>query len=145
MSRSEHAVEQFQTGLNCAQAVFASFVGNQSLSEETAALVAMGFGGGLGRMGLVCGAVNGAVLAIGLLSNESDLRDPLAKARVYQKVQQFCEEFTERHGTLVCRELLGCDISTPDGYKQAQSEGLIASRCPLYVRDAVEIVEEITS
>jgi hypothetical protein len=58
-------------------------------------------------------------------------------------VQAFAEEFKARHETLECRELLGCDISTPEGFDEARQTGLFNDRCPCFVADAVEILEEM--
>jgi C_GCAxxG_C_C family probable redox protein len=143
MKRSEHAVDEFVSGLNCSQAVLAAFAEDLNVDPSTAHGVACGFGGGIGRMAGVCGAVTGAVMVIGLKECTSDPRDPLKKARTYGMVQAFAEEFKARHETLECRELLGCDISTPEGFDEARQTGLFNDRCPCFVADAVEILEEM--
>jgi C_GCAxxG_C_C family probable redox protein len=142
MDRSERAVEHFQSGLNCAQAVFVSFV-DDTMDEDLACHLSAGFGGGMGRTANVCGAVTGAILALGLLGRDSDSKELRCRLRAYLRVQEFCREFEEKHGTLTCRGLLGYDISTPEGCDQIEHEGLIHSRCPAFVSDAVKIVEDI--
>jgi C_GCAxxG_C_C family probable redox protein len=143
MKKSTHAVEQFKSGCNCSQAVFAEYAEEYGLDSETALKIASGFGGGMGRLGHVCGAVTSAIMVIGLRGCASDPRELATKVRVYGLVRSFVEEFKARHQTASCRELLGCDISTPEGYEEATGLGLFRSRCPLYVESAVEILEEM--
>ncbi len=141
MSRNEHAAEQFKAGLNCSQAVLGEYAEEYGLDHASALKIACGFGGGMGHMGHICGAVTGAFMAIGLMSCNPDPRDSLAKARTYGLVQSFAQEWESRHQTMSCRDLIGCDISTPEGFEQAKKLGLLADKCPKYVEDAVEILE----
>jgi C_GCAxxG_C_C family probable redox protein len=138
-----HTLDQFKPGCNCSQSVLAEYAEELGLDTETALKIACGFGGGMGRLGYACGAVTGAVMVIGLKACGSDPTDPIAKARVYGLVKTFFEEFEARHETTVCRELLGCDISTPAGHDEAEALGLFKTECPIFVRDAVEILEEM--
>ena len=94
-------------------------------------------------MGGTCGAVTGAFMVIGLKACTPDSRDALTKARTYALVQSFAQEFEARHDSISCRELLGCDISTPQGFDEAKQSGVLDERCPRFVRDAVDILEEI--
>lgn len=143
MSKSQHAAEQFRAGANCSQAVFGEFAEECGIDAASALKSACGFGGGMGRLGGTCGAVTGAIMAIGLLGSGPDPLDPIAKARVYALVRSFIEEFEARHQTISCRELLNCDISTPQGHEEASRLGLFETECPTYVEDAVEILEEM--
>ena len=139
----DKAEEFFASGLNCSQAVLGVFSESAGLPQETAFRVAAGFGGGIGRTGGVCGAVTGAVMALGLLEPATDPRDPMAKAHLYERVQAFLEEFGRIHGRLACKDLLGCDISTSEGFMEARNLGLLSSRCPEFVRTAAELLEEM--
>ena len=143
MNKSQHAAEQFRAGANCSQAVFGEFAEECGVDAAWALKSACGFGGGMGRLGGTCGAVTGAIMAIGLLACGPDPLDSIAKARVYALVRSFVEEFETRHGTISCRELLGCDISTSEGHAEASRLGLFETECPTYVEDAVEILEEM--
>ena len=143
MKRSEHALEEFGSGLNCSQAVLAEYADELGLGVDTALRIACGFGGGMGRMGGTCGAVTVAFMVIGLKACTPDSRDALTKARTYALVQSFAQEFEARHDSISCRELLGCDISTPQGFDEAKQSGVLDERCPRFVRDAVDILEEI--
>ncbi len=141
--RSEEALVRFQNGFNCSQTVLSAFAEDYDLDLEVSLKLACGFGGGIGRTAGTCGAVTGAVMVLGLVYCEPDQLAPATKARVYALVQGFIREFTERHRTTSCRELLECDIDTAGGYLDAQERGLFQSRCPNYVKDAVEILEEM--
>lgn len=138
------AVKEFKSGLNCSQAVLGHYAEEHGLPLELAMRVASGFGGGMGRTGGVCGAVSGAIMAIGLMAATDNPRDSVAKSHIYGLVRSFLEEFRARHGSTQCRELLGCDISTPEGYEQAASQGLFQQKCPHYVQDAVEILDDMS-
>jgi len=143
LSRSEHAADQFRQGLNCAQAVLGAYAEELGLETESAYKVACGFGGGMGRTGDTCGAVTGAIMVIGLAACGPSPRDSGAKERTHELVRAFLEEFRERHQALSCRELLGCDIGTAEGYAEAQRSDLFQTRCPGYVETAVEILEDL--
>ncbi|MHC4124087.1 MAG: C-GCAxxG-C-C family protein [Planctomycetota bacterium] len=142
MNRVEQAVERFKKGFNCSQAVLGSYCEQFGLNCETAFKVATGFGGGM-RMADTCGAVTGAFMALGLKYGSITAEDKAAKAKAYEKVIEYTSRFKARNSSVICKELLGCDISTPEGMKKAQQEGLFGSVCPKMVRDAAEILEEI--
>jgi len=136
MNRIEKAVETFKSGFNCSQSIISVYGPELGLDKELALLVSSGFGGGLGRTGEVCGAVTGAIMALGLkygytvFSNE-------AKEKVYSIVREFIARFKEKDSSILCRELLGADINTPEGRERAH---II---CPNLVKDSAEILEEI--
>ena len=141
MTKSDHAAEQMGSGLNCAQAVMGEFAEELDLDLEMAWRVACGFGGGMGGTGDRCGAVTGAVMVLGLAACGPDPYDRSSRARIDGLVQSFIEQFEAKHGTTLCRELLGCDIRTQEGQAEAAIQGLFKTHCPQYVRDAVEILE----
>lgn len=143
MSKSERAVSCFEEGFSCAQAVLSTFGPGLGLSREAALRVAGGFGGGMGRMGRVCGAVTGAFMVIGLRYGKTRPEDEEKREKAYNLVNQFADAFRTRNGSIVCGELLGCDISTPEGRGLAREKGVFATLCPELVRDAAEIIEEI--
>lgn len=136
----EHAEQVFRSGFVCSQAVLSAFAGEYGLGDEQALRVAAPFGGGMGCLGHTCGAVNGALLALGLRFGRTRLEDLHAKQTTNQMVQEFCRRFTEGHGSLQCRELLGVDISTPEGHARAKEQNLFREVCPVFVRSAAEIV-----
>lgn len=140
MSAVETAVERFRKGHSCSQAVFATLAEPLGLDCETALKVASGFGGGMGRVGATCGAVTGALMAFGLKSGGLE---PGAKEETYRLVNRFVEAFRERHESLDCRDLIGCDLCTEEGRQQAKAKGVHGTVCVDLVRDAMEIAEEL--
>lgn len=143
MDRVELAVSLFKQGFSCSQAVFAAYGDNFGLDRETALRLAAGFGGGMGRMAQTCGAVTGAVMLIGMKYGSVDARARQAKEKTYERVREFAGKFNDRHGSLVCRELLGCDMSTPEGFQEAKERRLSATVCAGLVRDAAMLIEQM--
>lgn len=141
-AKSEQAVERFGKGFNCSQAVLSSYSEQFGLDCEKAFKVATGFGGGM-RMGSTCGAVTGAFMVLGLKYGNTTAEDKKGKANTYKKVEEYTKRFKARNDSVMCRELLGCDLRTPEGMKEAQDKGLFSSICPRMVREAVEILEEM--
>ena len=123
--------------------MLSSFGEQFGLARELALRVAGAFVGGMARMGETCGAVTGALMAIGLKYGMTQAKDEAAREKTYKLAQEFMTRFKARHNSLVCRELLGYDLSSPEGRKGAYEKGLFTTLCPQLVRDAVEIVEQI--
>jgi C_GCAxxG_C_C family probable redox protein len=142
MDNAERAVSCFKQGYNCSQAVVSVYGEQFGLSRETALKVSAGFGGGM-RMAETCGAVTGAFMVIGLKHGATEAEDKIAKENTYKLVREFADKFKSRNGSVMCKELLGCDISTPEGAKTAQEKDLFATLCTKLVRDAAEILEEL--
>ncbi len=142
MDSSDKARAWFRLGYNCAQSVICALSGSLGINERTVKLMASGFGGGMGREQLTCGAVAGAVMAVGCRWFDPD--DVAAsKERVYAKTREVLRRFRELHGTVSCRELLGVDLSTPEGNKQAKEQNLFRVLCEPFVADACRIVGEM--
>jgi C_GCAxxG_C_C family probable redox protein len=123
--------------------VLSSFGEELGLERELALRVAGAFGGGMARMGETCGAVTGALMAIGLKYGMTQAKDEAAREKTYKLAQEFAKRFKDRHNSLVCRELLGYDLSTSEGRKAAHDKGLFTTLCPQLVRDAVEILDQM--
>ncbi len=132
----EHAAARFAEGFNCAQAVFSAFAPALGLDETTALRIASPLGGGIGRSGNVCGAVTGALMALGLGRGAST---PEGKEPTYLIAKEFIRRFQEKHGTILCNALTGYDISTPEGIAAARESGRFKEVCPFVVRDAAQI------
>jgi C_GCAxxG_C_C family probable redox protein len=141
--RVEQAVERFKEGFNCSQAVLSSYSEQLGLDCQKAFKIATGFGGGMGRMGQTCGAVTGAFMVLGLKYGNTTAEDKKSKAKTYEKIVEYANKFKTRNSSVVCKELLGCDISRPEGMKKAQEDGLFVSVCPKMVQDAAEILEDM--
>lgn len=140
MKRAEKARELFLSGLNCSQSVVAAFSDILGLSENAAARLSTGLGGGVGRQREVCGTVSGAAMVLGFVFGGEDATQ---KAKAYEKVREFSEEFKKRNRFIVCRQLLGLDesvkeSSTPD---ERTAEYYKKRPCVELVSDAAEILE----
>jgi len=134
------ATDLFNEGFNCCQSVLCSIPGRFDIPRQVLLKLAAPFGGGMGRMGEVCGAVAGALMAIGLTAGFSTPGDDEAKLATYQMVREFARRFRERNGSILCHELLGIRIDSPEGLQKVRDLGLIETKCAKYVRDAAELV-----
>ena len=143
----ERATALFQEGYNCAQAVFCAFADVTGLDLETSARLASSFGGGLGRLREVCGAVSGAAMVLGMAEGYADPKDGQAKKDHYARVRDFAARFREANGSIVCRELLaGGDphAAQPGGEPEARTPEFYKKRpCPELVGMAVDILDEM--
>lgn len=143
MKKTEAAEQLFREGYNCSQAVIAACGPDLGVDRDLCLRLAAPFGGGVCRSGGACGAVTGALMVIGLRHGGITVTDPSRKGDIYARGQDFFARFRARHGALVCRDLLGCDISTPAGAQQAREQNLHEERCAVYVRDAVDILDQM--
>jgi C_GCAxxG_C_C family probable redox protein len=144
MNKSDQAAEYFRSGFNCAQSVFTPFGREFGLSEEQCLKVSCAFGAGMGRMQHTCGAVTGALMALGLQFGKGMGDDNVKKLQTYEKSSFLIREFAERHGSAECLELLdGLRMSDPEDMKKIEALGLHNTRCTKYVRDAAEITEKL--
>jgi C_GCAxxG_C_C family probable redox protein len=140
--RMDKALAYFNNGLNCAQAVLYAFCEKYGLSAELAINLAGGLGSGF-RSGDICGAVSGAVLVVGLKHGQHTLEDLLAKQACSEKTEAFLEAYRNANGSIQCRDLLGCDLSTSAGRKQAQDENLFSTICVEKVKSALHLLEDL--
>ncbi len=121
---------------------YGSLRAGAGLDRHAALKVASGFGGGMGRLAETCGAVTGAFMVLGL-KHGSPTTDQQAKEAVYARVREFAKRFKACHGSLLCRDLLGCDLSTLEGSALAQERKLSATVCPRYIQTAAEILKDM--
>jgi C_GCAxxG_C_C family probable redox protein len=141
--RAKHARELFLAGYNCAQAVFITYRDVASMSEEAAATVSAPFGGGMGRLREVCGAVSGMTMVAGFLSPNPIPNDNENKKKLYATVQSLAEEFRQENGSIVCRELLGLTQHKDDPTPSPRTGEYYKRRpCADYVEIAARIVGE---
>lgn len=105
--RIQRAVEFFMSGYGCSQSVVAAFADLYNLDETMAKRIAAGFGGGVGRMRMMCGTVSGLVILAGLDCGQTEGDDREGKAACYKVVQELLETFRQRNGSVICAELLG--------------------------------------
>lgn len=142
MSKGEIAVEVFNNEYNCCQAVLSVFCEELGLNRDIGLKIATGFGGGC-REGEVCGAVTGALMAIGLKYGHYIEGDIETKQKAYEITKEFIKAFKEKHNTILCKELLGYDLTKEDDLKQIKEMKLFNTLCPDFVKDAVEVLEDI--
>ena len=141
--RKELAGAYFSKGYNCSQSVLLAFSDITGLSEEEAARVSVGLGGGVGRMREVCGAVSGMAMVLGFIYGSED---PSSKNAVYPEVQKACAAFAESCGSIVCRELIAGTGATKGGTAEERTPEFYKKRpCKELVLRAVEILDGIVS
>jgi len=143
MSRTDQAVESFAGGLSCPQAILSTYGPELGLDRETAIRLAEGFAGGIAGTGRTCGAVTGAFMVLGLKHGRTEDSDLDAKAKTTKLVRKFISQFESKNGSIVCRDLIGCEIDTPEKVKDAKEKLLFATICQGVIRDAAEILEEL--
>lgn len=140
MKKSQIAIENFKT-LNCAQSVLLSHAEELNLDKTTALRIALGFGGGM-AMGETCGAVTGAYMVLGLKAPYKEKTIQEIKADTKIAVRRFNQLFIAKHSSLTCKKLLGVDISTSEGWAEANEKGLFDTVCVDLVASAAEILEK---
>ena len=142
MDRRKLAHDLFYEGCNCSQAVFCAFEDLTGFDRETSLKLASGFGGGIGRLREVCGAVSGMILAADILYGYTDVSDPIKKSEHYKLVQALCKRFSDEAGSIVCRELLGLSGAS-EPYSPPRTEEFYRKRpCPYLIELAAGILED---
>ena len=147
---TNHAVkagELFASGYNCSQAVFGTFSDITGVDENTAFMISSSFGGGMGRMREVCGAVTGAFMVLGTLYGYSQ-NDDKVKSELYSMVRDFSERFKAENGSIVCRELLsqaGIPKDTSGEPEKRTPEYYKKRPCRELVEMAAEILDKMIS
>lgn len=142
MSITDEALTIFSQGYNCAQAVLMACGPALGIDQEACARIAAAYGGGIARTGEMCGAVTAAIMVIGLQHWGVTCIGAEAKAEIYRRGQDFLQQFSQQHNSLLCRELLGCDISTSEGMAFAREQDFHNTLCPRFIRTAVELLEK---
>lgn len=135
MDYVKEAVQLFEEKYVCSQAVFAAFSEDLGLDKEQALKIGACFGSGM-RKAEVCGACTGALMALGLKYGES-------KESSNEACERFLDEFEKENGSYICRDLLECDISTPEGVEYAVENNLFKEFCPKMVESASIILQKI--
>ena len=130
--RVEKAIELFKSGYNCAQAVFAAFADQYGIDKETALKLSSSFGGGVGGMREVCGAVCGMSMVAGLKTGMTVAKDLEQKKTNYNLVQKLANKFKEENGSIVCKQLLGLEPGIDSEKKKKP--------CVEYVRKCAELL-----
>ena len=137
----EEAQENFHMGLICAQQVFAHFAKRLGLPEETALRIASPFGAGMGQAE-VCGCVTGSLMVLGMLHGNGGPCSRPQKEAFYARRDAFLQAFAKAHGGLRCRDLLGHDVTTPEGMAAVRQNNLFITTCAPLVCAACALLEE---
>ena len=127
--RVARAVDNFMQGYGCCQSVVAAFADLYGLDDTLAKKIAAGFGGGVGRMRMMCGAVSGIVMLVGLDCGQTEGSDREGKSACYKVVQDLLAKSKEENGSLICAEILGIK-----GYEKAQSSYVASARTAEYYK-----------
>lgn len=143
MDHKKEAGELFESGYNCAQSVFAAFSDITGMNREEALRMSSPFGGGMGRMREVCGAMSGVFMVLGILYGY-DEPDRAAQGELYALVQKAAERFKEKNKTIICRELLAGLKADSAPTPSVRDEKYYKVRpCVRFVEDAAELLDEI--
>jgi len=139
-SPHEKAAVYFKQGYNCAQSVLLTMQQHYSLPDsELIPKIATAFGAGIGRRGSLCGALTGAVMAIGM---KYGTNEPVLEKRMqaYTFAREFYERFVNEFGTPFCRELIGYDLTKPEELEKARASKVFDEKCSRFVEKAIEII-----
>lgn len=140
---AEKAMQLFKQGYNCSQSVFLAFLDKYNMDEKTALKLSSSFGGGMGRLREVCGAVSGMFMVAGVLYGYDSPKDMEAKTEHYKRIQELAQRFREMNGSIVCREILGLSVSKESPVPSERTEEYYKKRpCVEMVGTAAAIMEQ---
>ena len=143
MTRREAAMANFLKGYNCSQSVALAFADMIDIDEATLSKLSSSFGGGMGRLREVCGSVSGMFMVAGLFYGYDGPETGQVKADHYARIQELARRFEEKHGSIVCRELLGLSVRHDVPVPEARTSEYYKKRpCPEIIGDAAEILEQ---
>jgi C_GCAxxG_C_C family probable redox protein len=137
------ARELFDSGFNCAQSVLAVYGPRFGVGTPELLRLSTPFGSGIAGTGGMCGAVTGALMVLGLAYGRDDIAREDAKLITNEKCSVFLQRFSGERGSVVCRELLGHDISDPAVREMVRERGLFRTQCPVFVESAAALLEEL--
>ncbi len=143
MNRREAAVANFMKGYNCSQSIVLAFADKLQIDEASLMRLSSSFGGGMGRLREVCGSVSGMFMVAGLLYGYDGPETGQVKADHYARIQELARRFEEKHGSIVCRELLGLNVRHDEPTPEARTAQYYKKRpCSEIIGDAAEILEQ---
>jgi C_GCAxxG_C_C family probable redox protein len=140
-----NAREYLASEYNCAQSVLKAILEEKGIFFEKAISLSSGFGGGIAGEGRTCGAVSGAIMAIGVLNGLRSKDVKKTKERTYKISSILIERFKEKFKTTQCYELIGVNIKDPEAVKAARESGVFSDQCSEFVATAVGIVLDLFS
>lgn len=143
MTRREAAIANFMKGYNCSQSIVLAFEDMLPVDKTILSKMASSFGGGMGRLREVCGSVTGMFMVVGLLYGYDGPETSQVKADHYARIQELAHRFEEKHGSIVCREMLGLNVRHDIPVPEARTAEYYKKRpCAEIIGDAAEILEQ---
>lgn len=139
--KQETALDHFTGEMNCAQSVMLAYADNLEVDRESLIKIGAAFGAGMGE-GETCGAISGALMVIGLRYGRSHSSEEI-REKVKEVSQIFKDEFAAHMGSLKCKDLLGMNLKHDPDYEKARELGLFESRCPLFIRYAITLIDKL--
>lgn len=140
---SDIARNLFEDGYNCSQSVVAAFCDEMDIDLDLALRMSSSFGGGMGRLREVCGAVTGMFVVLGIMYGYTDPTDSVAKAAHYELVQSVAGQFKSKNSSLICRDLLGLSVEHDSPIPEERTDSYYSSRpCADLVVHAATILDE---
>lgn len=143
MKFKEKAVKAFNNDYNCAQSVLSSFAPVIGISEEEAFSIARPFGAGISYRGEMCGAVSGALMVLGMKLGKTKGDEDYIKEITHYCSNQFLKKFETINGSVICKNLLGKDISIPEEMNKLREEKAFENICPKMVESSADILEDL--
>ena len=141
--KEQKARELFKSGYNCAQSTFCAFCEDIGMDFHDALKLSSSFGGGMGRLREVCGAVSSMFMIAGILKGYTSNNDDTAKEKHYRLIQKLANEFKEKHGSIICRELLNLPPGADSPVPSKRTEQYYKERpCEDFVGYAARIIDE---
>ena len=143
MTRREKAMANFKKGYNCSQSIILAYQDMIPIDKSILSKMASSFGGGMGRLREVCGSVSGMFLIAGVLYGYDEPETGQVKAEHYARIQELARRFEEKHGSIICREMLGLSVKHDVPVPEARTSEYYKKRpCAEIIGDAAEIIEQ---
>lgn len=143
MTRREKAMANFKKGYNCSQSIILAYQDMIPIDKSILSKMASSFGGGMGRLREVCGSVSGMFLIAGILYGYDEPETGQVKAEHYARIQELARRFEEKHGSIICREMLGLNVKNDVPVPEARTSEYYKKRpCAEIIGDAAEILEQ---
>lgn len=140
--KAEEILNQFSKGFDCSQVVMACSADDIGMNEESAKKVSASFGEGM-MCGETCGAVTGALMAIGMKYGHYMENHQNQKKMMVEKTVEFKEKFLQKYSSGMCKDLLGYNISVPEDREKIIEKGLLVNFCPKVIEDVLAILKEV--
>ncbi len=139
----EKAVSRFRKGYLCSESILLTFAEASGIKCEQIPKIATGFGGGIGRAGSICGALTGAIMALGLKYGSKTLNEKEAYEKCLKKSLEFYKNFEEEFGSVFCRDLTQCDLTTTEGRQKFKEQQIKETKCTKYVENSMRTLLNI--